>query len=206
MPQYNAAALVYTLHILRTFYEYGIYDDIVSCIEELDENDYCELEMSALEYIAPEYERDEIPMDFDEIPMSAEDMADEDIYADCSHWHTVYRFSGPEMREYYRLCRLYEYREGIAPQENPYVSGAEAHYISLLRHTSSGFAADFDSDSTTTKLIFETCQDSSYESMELVTTVGEMMKYYKEHLPEITRDIMCGPPVFLPAPKEMVTT
>jgi hypothetical protein len=137
----------------------------------------------------------------DEEPVAAEEMAvieeHGDIY-ECDHFHTAYSFSSPEMREYYRLCRLYEHREGIEPKDNPYVKKADDHYISVLRRTGGQFGAGFDSEIHITALYIETCPEWQYDVMEIIRAVRKTLDYYPEHLAELQRDMARAPFVFLP--------
>ena len=84
-------------------------------------------------------------MDLDEDVLSGAEMDELDVNTDY-HFHDVYSFSSPDMKEYYRLCRLYEHREGIEPEQNPYVRAADEYYTAALRMTEGQFIAGFDSE------------------------------------------------------------
>jgi hypothetical protein len=57
----------------------------------------------------------------------------------------------------------------------------------------------FDDDHNTSKLVVEICPDEYHASFELIQAIHDTLEYYKEHLADISIEIMKGPPVVLPA-------
>jgi hypothetical protein len=192
---------LYILEALCRYRDWGIYDAVTRGMTELGEDDIFELYELGLDNAAPFTSRDDIPMGGDDSVVTAEEIAqviENGEKYECDHYHTVYSFSSPEMREYYRLCRLYERREGIEPKDNPYVMSADAHYVSVLRMINGQFAAGFDSEIHTTSLYVETCPEWQYDTMEIIWTVRKTLDYYTEHLVELQREMARTPFVFLP--------
>jgi len=148
------------------------------------------------------FDRDQVATG-DNGPVYASVMSDEEYDPD-DHWHDFTTYSSPEMREYYRLCRLYEHRCGISPKDNPYVTSADKHFSSCFLYIDGHFAAFFDDDKYTTKLCIEICPEEYGAGTELIYGIHETLAYYGEHLNELRRELMRGPFVFLPqlpAPK-----
>jgi hypothetical protein len=193
------------LSLMKFFHDIGRYEDAFGEINEITEGDYGELIRLGMEHIAPIFDEDEIIDGEDGKPVfgsQLDDAAREALEDD--HWHELQTFSSPDMLEYYRLCRLYEYKYGIEPRDNKYVIAADIHYCYRLRCVSGSFVAAFDSDRHTTKLWFEFCPEDSYYNIDLIRCIHETLQFYSEHLNEIRRDLMDGPLVYLPmlsAPK-----
>ncbi|MDR3278145.1 MAG: hypothetical protein LBT12_05170 [Oscillospiraceae bacterium] len=183
------------LEILKKFHELGIYGKVTRGMTELSEGDVCELVELGMDNAAPIAQRSEVPMGGDDEPVTGEE--DED--AECDHYHQVFHFSSPAMKEYYRLCRLYEYREKIEPEDNPFVKEADDHYCARLRATDGQFLAGFDSDYHTTELQIETCPEWYYNSVEIIIMIHDTLAFYTENLEQLARELRRGPLVFLPA-------
>lgn len=191
---------IYILRTLCLYRDWGIYDAVTRGIDELRDDDIYELYELGLDNAAPFARREDIPMGGDEDRITAEEMAQMEeggaIY-ECDHYHAAYSFSSPEMREYYRLCRLYEHREGIEPKKNPYVVNADDHYVSVLRQTNGQFGAGFDSELHTTELYIEICPEWQYDVMEIIWIVRKTLDYYVKYLPELQHEMAKTPFVFL---------
>jgi hypothetical protein len=184
---------IYTLQMLCMFRDVGIYNAATSEIDEITEDDYFELAERGIECSAPIFIRDDVPMGGDEY-----EIKDTDLNEEIDHYHTLYRVSSPEMKEYYRLCRLIEYRGGIQPEDNPYVKEADKHYCDCLKMIYTNLWAGFDSNRHTTELVFELCPDYETDVITLIMVIIDTLKYYPAHLGELERDLRMGKPVFLP--------
>jgi hypothetical protein len=188
------------INLLKTlcfFRDVGIYNAATEGIQTLEGDDFYELLERGLDAAAPIARRDEVPMgDFDTpLPEGPED---EEIYEDCDHFHSVLHYSSPAMQEYFRLCRLYEYREGICPKDNPFVGFASDAYEKAIRMTSGQFGASFNDDTYTTELLIETCPEWCYDPMEIIQAVVETLKFFDENLPVLARELAKSPFLFLP--------
>jgi hypothetical protein len=183
------------LQMLKYCHEIGIYEDVVRGAKEASGDDYYEFAELGLELVAPEFKCEQIPIGDDH------ESLDEDgtEYAECEHWHLLYRFGSPEMREYYRLCRLYEHRESMGPEQNPFVRNADNHYCRCASAVDGHVWIGFDDDRHTSALLVEICPDEYYASLELMEAIHDMIEYYKTHLGDIRLELTKGPPVFLPA-------
>ena len=93
------------LETLKYYHDIGIYDKIVRGVKEVREDDYYEFADRGLEFVAPYFDFEQVPMGNDHEVLADTETEEREEY--CEHWHAVYRFSSPEMREYYLLCRLY---------------------------------------------------------------------------------------------------
>jgi len=199
--------LMYTLRMLKLFHDLGIYAVITRGMSEVDGEDFYELADLGIEHVAPVFRRDEIPMDEQENQMTDEAYAqavEQDQYYD-GHCHTIFRFSSPEMKEYYRLCRLYEHREKLNPNENPFVREADRHYTGWARSVAGYLWIGFDSDMHTTELVTESCPENGYDQIDLIMAVHNTLQFYKDNLSRLKREISQDPFIFLPAlpaPKE----
>ena len=207
---YDYWMILETLNLLRCFAEIGIYDAVVGDAEEISEGDYYEFELSGLENVAPIFSRLEVGSGSCSGGVDEDDMDDiddigdaDDTYANlpcctgCAH--PVYLLSSPEMREYYRLCRLYEHREGIEPKNNPYVKAADDYYTKEIQMCSEYCDADFDDNRHTRNLFIEMCPERSYEIREIIGLIHKMLEYYKNNVEELEREIYLGKPAWLPA-------
>ena len=200
MYQVNYEMLLGMLRILKLFHSIGLYESVCNYMTELTEDDYYELIQLGMENVAPIYTVDQVGMNGDEEP-SIMDEEDDDYGG---HYHTLQTFSSPEMQEYYRLCRIYEYARGIEPEDNKFVKAAESNYINCLRSVSGHFSADFDDDRRTTKLIIETCPENWGPETDLIYCIHDTLEFYRENLGELRLEILKGSAVFLPqlpAPK-----
>ena len=178
------------IDLLKFYFDIGIYDDVTSNIKKIDGFDNYELELIGLECVAPistGYTAPEFHLVYKNIEI-------DDFYED----NYIQLFSSPEMLEYYRLCRLYEYREGVVPEDNPYVVAADRYYRDVLRCTQSYFGAGFDDDHYTQMLLIETSPESEYEIKEIIELIHDMLTYYTEQLPKLDRDLKLGKLTFLP--------
>jgi len=184
--------LLETLDLLKLYHDIGIYDAVTRNIFDVTAEDLYELQLIGLDCVAPisinysvaEYRR--------EYPNRVTD--DTDMYDD----NYIQLSGSPEMREYYRLCRLYEYREGIEPETNPYVIAADHYYRDVLASTRSYFGAGFDDDRYTQMLLIETSPECEYDMTEIIELIHDMLAYYAEQLPKLERDIKLGRFTFLP--------
>lgn len=191
--------LINVLHMLKRYHDIGIYDAVVREAEFISEDDYYEFAELGAEHVAPIFDFEDVPLnEMTHESLIEEECAEQDIYLD-AHYHRVYSFSSPEMREYYRLCRLYEYREKIEPEANPFVRRADSYYCQCLRMTNGYFGAGFDCEKHTTKLMIEVCPDEYMIQCDLIEALHDTLEYYKEHLNALRLELLKGPPVFLPA-------
>jgi len=184
--------LVDTIDLLKLFYDIGIYDDVTRQIIDVNGDDFYELQLIGLDCVAPinyYYSVEEFRREY---PNSS--FADTDAYDD----NNIQLFSSPEMLEYYRLCRLYEYREGIEPENNPYVIAADKFFKDIFRYTRTYFGADFDDNRYTRMLFIETCPECEYDMVEIIELIHDMLTYYTEQLPNLATDIRLGRFTFLP--------
>jgi len=199
--------LMYTLRALKLFQDMGIYAAVTRGMSEVDGEDFYELADLGIENVAPIYRRDDVSMDEEENQMSDEDLAqamEADEYYD-PHYHTVYRFSSPEMKEYYRLCRLYEHREGLEPKNNPFVREANRHYTGCARSVSGDIWIGYDSDMHKTELVTESCPDYGFDQIDLIMAIHKTLQFYIDNLDHLKQEIGRNPFIFLPtlpAPKE----
>jgi hypothetical protein len=190
---------IQVLQTLCFFRDAGIYESVTEGMTVLDDNDIYELFELGFDAAAPITYREDIPMDGSDTPLTADEIAALDVYQECDHYHTVYHYSSPDMREYYRLCRLYEYREGIEPKDDPFVRFASDDYDSVIRQTYGQFCAFFDDDTYTTELMIEICPEWYYDPTEIIRAIIETLKYYDENLSVLERELAKTPFVFLPA-------
>lgn len=189
----NYYTLLEMLMLIKYFYDLGKYDVLCGAVESVDEEDYYELILSGLESIAPIYKHSQIATGEDGETIIN---ADENDYGD--HWHDLYTFSSPDMLEYYRLCRLYEYKHAIEPEKNKYVKSAEQSYCECLRSVSGSFYASFDSDRYTTKLWIEICPEDYGLGPDLIYCIHEALEYYTDSLSKLRCELMQGAFTFLP--------
>jgi hypothetical protein len=186
---------LYLLEMLRYFHEIGIYEAVVRGTEEITFDDYYEFAELGLELAAPEF-------DFERVPLgdNCEPLAENEPRAEyCEHYHLLYRFGSSELREYYRLCRLYEHRESITPEQNPFVQKADDYYCTCASAVNGYLWMGFDDDCHTSELVVEICRDEYYPTLELIEAIHDTLEYYKEHVIDIKLELLKGPPVFLPA-------
>ena len=193
--------LMYTLRILKLFHDLGIYAAVTGGMNEVTEEDFYELADLGIENVAPIFRRDEVSMDEEENQMTEEALAQAEAQNQYyeGHYHTIYRFSSPEMKEYYRLCRLYEYREGLEPKDNPYVNEADGHFIKWARSVSGYLWIGYDCDFHTTELVTETCPEEGYDQIDLIMAIHRTLQFYKDNLGRLKREINRNPFIFLPA-------
>jgi hypothetical protein len=182
------------LEMLKYYHDIGIYGNVVRNAKEISEDDYFEFAEYGLEFVAPDFAFEEISFDDNHDPVSEDEP--ESTYSD--HVHSLYRFGSPEMREYYRLCRLYEHREHISPEENPFVRKADAH-CSVCANAIPGYLWIGFDDVHTRELQVEICPDECFVSIDLIEAVHNILEYYGEHVSDIRLELGKGPPVFLPA-------
>ena len=188
------------LQLLKFFHGIGLYDSFCH-ITALTEDDYYELVQLGLENIAPIYIESQISSG-DDGDVVIEEGDDCDDYG--WHCHTLHMFSSPEMQEYYRLCRIYEYKHGLSPKENRFVTAAERHYCNCLNCVSGNFGGSFDDDRHTTKLYIEVCPESDWAAIDLIYCIHETLEFYSENLSGLRLELLKGEPVFLmqlPSPK-----
>jgi len=168
------------LRFLKFLYDTGIYEKAVGNIREISEDDYFELALRGLDNAAPVFEVEELGDDV------------------CCGGHTVYHFSSPDIPEYYRLCRLYEYKHGILPFENPYVIRADKTFTELCGNMCSDFGAGFNDDIHVREILIEICPEYPVYEEELIELVHGMMEYYKTGLTRLRAELQKGPVVWLP--------
>ena len=195
MPLYlteDFSYIVDMIDLLKLYYDIGIYDAITQHVVHVSEDDFFELQLIGLEYIAPIGYRCSV----EEFKLLYRNTVFADTYA--YDENDIQLASSPDMIEYYRLCRLYEHREGVEPEQNPYVVAAENYYKETLRATDSYFGAGFDDDHHTTMLYIETCPDCEYSVIEIIELIHDMLMYYTRQLPKLERDIRFGKFTFLP--------
>jgi hypothetical protein len=201
MPHKNAppdfSSMLGLLEMLKYYHDIGIYDNVVRGVKEVREDDRYEFADRGLEFVAPYFDFEQVPMGNDHEILSDAEAEEYEEY--CEHWHAMYRFSSPEMREYYRLCRLYEHRERISPEENPFVRRASLHCAECARAISAYLWFGFDCELHTRELLVEICPDEYCVSLELVRAVHDALAYYGKHVRKLALELKKGPPVHLPA-------
>jgi hypothetical protein len=173
--------LMQCLRLLKKFHEIGIYEKAAGNIREIAEDNYYELALRGLEHVAPIYGIEELG---------------EDV---CCGGHVVHSFSDPAMPEYYRLCRLYEYKHSIAPNENPFVSKADEYFIECLNQTTGDFGSDFDDPEHPKALWIETCPERRACEFGLIDLVHGLMGFYRSEVESLRLELLRGPFVYLPA-------
>jgi hypothetical protein len=192
--------MMHLLEMLKIYHDIGIYEEVVRDAEEATEDDRYEFSELGIECVAPMFRFEEVPMGGDEEPLSE----DEALSGYCDHCHSIYRFASPEMKEYHRLCRLYELRESISPEQNPFVKDAHDFCRMCANRVEGWLWMGFDGDAHASELAAEICQDEFYDSLGLIMAVHETLEYHKVRLDDIRLEILKGPPVCfpaLPAPK-----
>jgi hypothetical protein len=173
--------LMYSLRMVKMFHDIGIYDKAAGNIKEIDEDDYYELVLNGLANVAQYYE--------------AEELGEEH----CCGGHVVHHFSGPVIPEYYRLCRLYEFKHSIAPEENPYVQRADDYYCWCLNNTHGDFASNFDNEGHPREIWAETCPEHNTCEYELIELVHDVLEFYRAEVQTLRAELRSGPTVWLPA-------
>jgi len=202
-------SLMYVLRTLKLFHDMGLYAAVTAGMQTVRDDDIYELAELGVEHVAPIFQSEEVPMDDSEVPMTDAAFAqavEEDQYYE-GHYHTIYRFSSPEMKEYYRLCRLYEHREGLESKDNPFVREADKHYTKWARSVAGNLWIGFDSDIHTTELVIETCPEDGYDQIDLILAIHKTLQFYMDNLNRLKREIDRNPFIFLlalPAPKEAI--
>ena len=200
---------MYVLRALKLFHDIGIYAAVTNGMHEVAEGDFYELTELGIEHVAPVFQSEEVPMDERENQMSDEEFAqavEQDQYYD-GHYHYIYRFSSLEMKEYYRLCRLYEHRERLEPKDDPFVLEADRHYTGWAQSVSGYLWMGYNNDIHPTELVAESCPENGYDQIDLILAIHETLEFYKNNLDHLRREISQDPFIFLPAlpaPKEVV--
>ena len=189
---YSFEEAVDLLRALKRYHRIGIYEEVVTDSEFLSADDQYEFVQLALEHVAPIFSTEEVSI------YSDNERAELDVYQD-DHLHQLYRMSSPDMQAYYGLCRMYEYQQGLTPEENPFVQEADRHYCQCLSHIYAHFWAGFDDDKYTTQLVIEICPDNYTPDSEFVEALHDILAYYTEHLPDLRVAILLGPPSYPPA-------
>lgn len=175
------ATLMYCLRLVKMFHDIGIYEKAAGDIQEISEDDYYELALRGLEYVAPVHSVEELG---------------EDV---CCGGHVMYHFSDPALLEYYRLCRLYEYKHAITPDENPYVKKADDYYIRCINHTDGDFGTNFDNQEHPREIWIETCPERYTCEYALIELVYGVLEFYRNEVKSLQAELMKGPMVWLPA-------
>jgi hypothetical protein len=178
--------LIRCLHLLKFLFDIGKYDDCVSGIREICEDDYLELALRGLEHVAPVFHVEELG---------------EDV---CCGGHTMYYFSDPAIPEYYRLCRLYEHKHGVAPEENPYVKNADDALISYYYGISSDFGISYNDDIHVREICIETCPERPVDEWEIIELIHNTLEYYRSEVETLRAELLKGPVVWLPALPEHI--
>ncbi len=173
--------LVFGLQILKLFHDIGIYEKAAGNIRKIGEEDYMELFLIGIEHVAQIYDIEELG---------------EEV---CCGGHTVYHFSDPALLEYYRLCRLYEYRESVTPQENPYVIAADRYFVSRLNSTEGNFGAYYNDNVHIREICLEVCPEHPIDEYEFLVLVYDTMEYYRREVVALQSELARGPMVMLPA-------
>jgi hypothetical protein len=180
--------------MLKYYHEIGIYDEVVRGAEEATEDDLYEFSELGLELAAPEFEQEEIPLGYD-----CEPVPEEDDEPDYEHFHMAYRFTSPAMREYYRLCRLYELQQSLPPEKNPFVQKADAYCCGCASCVRGYLWIGFNDDRYTSALAVEICPDEFYDIFDLTVAIHGMIEYYEERVRDVGLALAKGRPVYLPA-------
>jgi|GEM_PF-3371771 len=183
--------LIEVLTLLKVCHTAGIYDTMTEYISMVDGEDFYELQLLGLECVAPICRR-LTPREF--FLEYRNEQLDDDFYENNEIW----LFGSPEMLEYYRLCRLYEYREGVESEVNPYVIKADKYYDDVLIGVSSNFGVGFDDYHYTRMLLVETCYEWNFSTMEVIGIVRDMLEFYRQNLPKLDADLKLGRITFLP--------
>ena len=189
-----------TLSLLKLYSDIGIYDAVVGTTERVNGDDYFEFEMTGLENIAPIFNMWQ-PGTQPDIYLDEEFIygdEDNEHLSDGGCDHMLYSFSSPEMREYYRLCRLYEHREGIEIERNPYVKEAEDCFWEYVGLTQGYFGAGFDDDRHTKDILVEVCPENTCYYREIIELIYDTLEFYTMKVKELEREIRLGKPVWLP--------
>ena len=173
--------LTHCLRFLKFLNDIGIYENAVGNIERISVDDYYELALRGLEHVAPEFYAEELGEDF------------------CCGGHTAYHFSGPAIAEFYRLCRLYEYKHGVAPDDNPHVRRADKALSSFYMQIGGNFGIGYNDDVHIRELIIEICPEHPYDEMEIIWLVRRTLEYYRNELETLQAELQNGPAVWLPA-------
>lgn len=194
----DISSLINMLHILKACHQAGCYEQVVRTAETMDEGDYLELEMLALEHVAPIYDEDELFYDFEnDTWISGDDLPrTEETNIDYESPHRMHYFSSPEMLEYYRLCRVYEWREGIPPESNRYVHSAEA-FLRRNFYRNNTVWYGLDEGDHPGHFYTEATSDYGYDTAVLVEDLSDMLMYYKDKLPALKLEL-AKKPAFLP--------
>jgi len=173
--------LIYCLQLLKMFHDIGIYEGAAGDIKEITGDDYYELILRGFESVAPAYEMEELG---------------EEV---CCGGHIRYHFSDPSLVEYYRLCRLYEFRQSISPEDNPYVIKADNYYVSCLENTSGAFGSDYDDERHPKEIWIETCPEREAYEHEIIELVHNVMEFYRSEVETLRAELLRRPVVWLPA-------
>lgn len=174
--------LMHSLRFVKFLHDIGIYEESMKGIREISEDDYYELALRGLSSVAPVFEIEEL---------------DEDV---CCGGHVVYHFSDPAIPEYYRLCRLYEHKYGIAPKENPYVKAADNYFVRQYDSCCySDFGAYYHDEVHVREICIEICPERPVEEWELIELVYDMLEYYRREAETLRAELLRGPVVWLPA-------
>lgn len=191
--------LMEALHLLKFFHEIGIYEKVAAGVREIEDEDYYEFLQSGWEQIAPDFDMHYIYLteNGDWVTEDEIEQMNENDYSD--YPNTVYHFSSPQMREYYRLCRLYEHRHSIGPEANPFVKKAARHIDDCVNQVHGCFGVSFDDDRYARELLIEFTPEDSYVTPDLILAIHETLEYYREHVNALRLEMLKWPPVFLPA-------
>ena len=195
---YDCIQLIEILWMLKTYHDAGIYDVVVRGTETITEDDYYEFSDLGLENAAPLTTRKEFIYDNESDEWIAMRNLDNFDGYEEEYPHNFYTYSSPEMREYCRLCRLYEYREGIPPEQNPYHRRAHTHAAMYMRRVGNVWIGFTDDDSGN-EMYVETSSEMGYDAAEVVNCIHHVMAYYRENLNALRLELLRGPWVFLPA-------
>ena len=179
--QYMYYELMRCLRLLKFLNDIGIYEKAVGNIRTISEDDYYELALCGMEHVAPEFYAEELG---------------EDV---CCGGHIAYHFSDPAIPEFYRLCRLFEYKHGISPERNPYAAKADDAFTHYCMYTNSSFGVRYNDEVHVREIIIETCPEYLFEEIEVIELIYCMMEYYRSELETLQAELQSGHAIWLPA-------
>ena len=189
------------IELLKLYHDIGICETVLRTTAQITGEHWYEFAELGLECVAPVTWEDELfYVDQTQSWVTAQELDQLCLESDNYPTRLIY-FTSPEMQEYTHLCRLYERREGIRPEDNPFEHRVRRHaqlHCGYVINAWLGFSDDV------IALVTEISPEDYFDPVELITNIYNILMFYPDHLWELRLAILSGLVSFdlaLPAPK-----